>query len=715
MVVRDWPSVGLRGGHASPRARRSPGASASCPAGGTCRPYGGVLDEMVAPGSGARSSVRRGTSRTTGRGCTASCGGRGLALVGAFCPLTLHEPAGPPALASRGARPGPASSPSTGVSHAGRRRRRATSRRQAVAGRVTAAANPSAEDDLAARRRGPGHAGRRLRPARACGSPSIPTPGRTWRRRPRLDALLGATPPEAAGLCLDTGHLAYGGADPVAVCRRYAGRVWHVHAKDVRGGRAGARCGREGTDYATAVGHGVFAPLGDGDVDFRGAAGRPARAGYGGWIVLEQDVRLGAPWPAQDPAAQRRRSLNHLQHLDGRECTHDRDRAPRAADERAAGQIIAEFLVQAGVPYVAGIPGHGIWTVLDAFQDYRDRLQVVQVIHEQARRPPGGRLLPRLRTAHGRLHFDRTGGGEHGDRRGHRLRRFARPCCSSPAAPIPTCGATPCCRRSSGCSGPTSRACSSRSPSRPGSRRASSSCPSSCSGPGARWSPAGPGRCTSICRWTSRPTPPRWRCRVPRPFCPAGAPVRTRRPRRAPARRLMEAQRPVIVAGGGVILAEAAPELLALAEHLGAPVVTTWMGKGAIPGRPRPQRLEHRRHRQLERQHPGRRGGRHPRRRLPLHRLVGLVVPQGGDLRHPADRPDPDRRRAARDRQELPGRDRASSPTPGPRSPICSPPSRDAGPARAYRAGQLLPAHPDPQGGVGRASAASAGTAARCP
>ena len=45
----------------------------------------------------------------------------------------------------------------------------------------------------------------------------------------------------------------------------------------------------------------------------------------------------------------------------------------------------------------------------------------------------------------------------------------------------------------------------------------------------------------------------------------------------------MEARRPVIVAGGGVILAEAAPQLRALAEHLGAPVVTTWMGKGAIP------------------------------------------------------------------------------------------------------------------------------------
>jgi len=49
------------------------------------------------------------------------------------------------------------------------------------------------------------------------------------------------------------------------------------------------------------------------------------------------------------------------------------------------------------------------------------------------------------------------------------------------------------------------------------------------------------------------------------------------------AKLLAKAKRPVILAGGGVILAEASSELVKLAEHLQAPVVTTLQGKGAIP------------------------------------------------------------------------------------------------------------------------------------
>ena len=52
---------------------------------------------------------------------------------------------------------------------------------------------------------------------------------------------------------------------------------------------------------------------------------------------------------------------------------------------------------------------------------------------------------------------------------------------------------------------------------------------------------------------------------------------------KAAAALLVQAERPVILAGGGVILSGAEAELRALAEHLGACVVSTMQGKGAFP------------------------------------------------------------------------------------------------------------------------------------
>src|SRR6202034_1316829 len=49
------------------------------------------------------------------------------------------------------------------------------------------------------------------------------------------------------------------------------------------------------------------------------------------------------------------------------------------------------------------------------------------------------------------------------------------------------------------------------------------------------------------------------------------------------AEALSAATRPVLWAGGGVVSSGAGPALVALAEHLGAPVVTTVEGRGAIP------------------------------------------------------------------------------------------------------------------------------------
>ncbi len=72
---------------------------------------------------------------------------------------------------------------------------------------------------------------------------------------------------------------------------------------------------------------------------------------------------------------------------------------------------------------------------------------------------------------------------------------------------------------------------------------------------------------------------------LPRPeqYRPSGPVLPDPEPVARAAALLAQARRPVIVAGGGVIAARAWDELRALAEALGAAVVTTMMGKGAFP------------------------------------------------------------------------------------------------------------------------------------
>lgn len=48
-------------------------------------------------------------------------------------------------------------------------------------------------------------------------------------------------------------------------------------------------------------------------------------------------------------------------------------------------------------------------------------------------------------------------------------------------------------------------------------------------------------------------------------------------------RLLLGARRPVVLVGGGVITANACQEVQQIAEFLGAAILTTWMGKGAVP------------------------------------------------------------------------------------------------------------------------------------
>ncbi|MGB9596747.1 MAG: thiamine pyrophosphate-binding protein, partial [Candidatus Poribacteria bacterium] len=48
------------------------------------------------------------------------------------------------------------------------------------------------------------------------------------------------------------------------------------------------------------------------------------------------------------------------------------------------GEIIAEYLIKEKVPYIVGIPGHGILGLVDALKERQDKIKTLMVRHEQS-------------------------------------------------------------------------------------------------------------------------------------------------------------------------------------------------------------------------------------------------------------------------------------------------------------------------------------------
>lgn len=126
---------------------------------------------------------------------------------------------------------------------------------------------------------------------------------------------------EAGGglaLCIDTGHCRYSGVDASSLLDRHAGRVAHVHMKDVRGEVLRDVLGRE-LSFEQAVAAGVFCALGDGNADLQRFVDELARIGYCGWVTYEQD-RVASDHPRARGDAERSRA--HLNSLGLREPRH---------------------------------------------------------------------------------------------------------------------------------------------------------------------------------------------------------------------------------------------------------------------------------------------------------------------------------------------------------------------------------------------------------
>lgn len=107
-----------------------------------------------------------------------------------------------------------------------------------------------------------------------------------------IDRLFSLFPADELGLCLDTGHYVYGGGDTVAFLGKQVSRVWCVHLKDVYDAKS-TEARRERMNFHAAVRHGIFAPLGKGNIDFSRVLSLLKDGYYDGWVVVEADVLPG--------------------------------------------------------------------------------------------------------------------------------------------------------------------------------------------------------------------------------------------------------------------------------------------------------------------------------------------------------------------------------------------------------------------------------------
>ncbi len=252
------------------------------------------------------------------------------------------------------------------------------------------------------------------------------------------------------------------------------------------------------------------------------------------------------------------------------------------ATRRLSGvQILVEYLIRQGVPYAVGIPGHGSWSLTDALLDRTDAIRTLQVMHEQSAvhladgyyRVAGRPLLAFTSIGPGATntvigmataYVDSTAvllmtGSAHTYMRGHGVLQELerRHVADNPRIFEPVVKEW--------------------------------------------WQPSRVDELPFVLHraWnqmlSGRPGPVL--LDLPMDVQAESAEVvlpepdeREARGRARPAaddveraaRLLRAARRPVIVAGGGAIGAAASGEVTTLAERLGAPVVTTWMGKGAI-------------------------------------------------------------------------------------------------------------------------------------
>ena len=143
----------------------------------------------------------------------------------------------------------------------------------------------------------------------------------------QVERLLSLTDPENLSLCLDTGHIYWGGGAPSEVIQRFFDRVAYIQFKDVRkrplsfiekvaevtkiiGLNADRRKKFRDIGLTLLENKGpIITEIGRGDVDFLSVIKQLEKNYYDGWITLELDI------PTVIPKLAMKRCLSHIRRL----------------------------------------------------------------------------------------------------------------------------------------------------------------------------------------------------------------------------------------------------------------------------------------------------------------------------------------------------------------------------------------------------------------
>ncbi len=122
----------------------------------------------------------------------------------------------------------------------------------------------------------------------------------------QIERLLRDTDASLISLCLDTGHHAYRGGDPVAFMGKHQARIPYLHLKSVDPDMQ-KKVEAENTPFAIAVAQDMFSEPSVGKVDFPAFRDLLREIDFTGFGIVEQDM-FPAPFDKPLPIAKRTRA-----------------------------------------------------------------------------------------------------------------------------------------------------------------------------------------------------------------------------------------------------------------------------------------------------------------------------------------------------------------------------------------------------------------------